>query len=68
MDKLVADGTTAELMGRDLTDKLVLLRSRGLPGGLFHSARTAYSRIAIGEYGQPAGVIVWSDVPALTVA
>ncbi len=63
----VGEGTPAELRGRDLTDKLVLLRSRGLPGGLFHSARTAYSRIAIGEYGRPAGVIVWSDVPNASV-
>ncbi len=63
----VGEGTPAELSGRDLTNKLVLLRSRGLPGGLFHSARTAYSRIAIGEHGLPAGVIVWSDVPNASV-
>ena len=59
----VGEGTPAELQGRDLEGKLVLLRSRGLPGGLFHSARTAYSRIVVGEYGNAAGVIVWSDVP-----
>ena len=62
----VGEGTQAELQGRDLTDKIVLLRSRGLPGGLFHSARTAYSRIVIGDYGMPKGVIVWSDVPNAT--
>jgi len=62
----VGEGTPAELNGRNLTDKLVLLRTRGLPGGLFHSARTAYSRIAIGDHGIPAGVIVWSDVPNAT--
>ena len=63
----VGEGTAAELNGRDLTDKIVLLRTRGLPGGLFHSARTAYSRIAIGEYGLPVGVVVWSDVPNASV-
>ena len=62
----VGEGTPAELQGRDLTDKIVLLRSRGLPGGLFHSARTAYSRIVIGDYGLPKGIIVWPDVPNAT--
>ena len=63
----VGEGTAAELNGRDLSGKIVLLRSRGLPGGLFHSARTAYSRIVIGSYGMPAGIIVWSDVPNASV-
>ena len=63
----VGEGTPAELSGRDLAGKIVLLRSRGLPGGLFHSARTAYSRIVIGEYGMPKGIIVWSDIPNSSV-
>lgn len=63
----VGEGTPSELRGRDLNGKIVLLRTRGLPGGLFHSARTAYSRLAIGEYGKPAGVVVWSDVPNASV-
>jgi len=63
----VGEGTPAELSGRSLENKIVLLRSRGLPGGLFHSARTAYSRIAIGDSGKPAGVIVWSDVPNASI-
>ncbi|MCX2980847.1 hypothetical protein EYC98_08155 [Halieaceae bacterium IMCC14734] len=62
----VGEGTAAELRGRDLAGKMVLLRSRGLPGALFHSARTAFSRIATGTYGEPAGVIMWSDVPNAT--
>ena len=45
----------------------MLLRTRGLPGGLFHSARTAYSRLAVGNYGKPAGVIVWSDIANASV-
>ena len=63
----VGEGTPAELSGRNLTNKIVLLRSRGLPGGLFHSARTAYSRIAVGDYGMPLGVVVWSDIPNASV-
>ena len=63
----VGEGTPAELSGRDLSGKIVLLRTRGLPGGLFHSARTAYSRLAVGNYGKPAGVIVWSDIPNASV-
>ncbi len=62
----VGEGSPSELHGRDLAGKMVLLRSRGLPGSLFHSARTAFSRIAIGTRGRPAGVIVWSDVPNAT--
>lgn len=59
----VGDGTAAELHGRDLTDKIVLLRGRTQPGALLSSARTAYSRVAAGDYGKPAGVVVWWDVP-----
>ncbi|MEE8305056.1 MAG: hypothetical protein V3S24_21765 [Candidatus Tectomicrobia bacterium] len=59
----VGDGTAAELRGRDLSGKIVLLRGRTLPSALLNSARTAYSRLATGIYGEPAGVIVWWDVP-----
>jgi len=62
----VGEGSPSELRGRDLAGKMVLLRSKGLPGALFHSARTAFSRIATGKYGKPAGVIMWSDVPNAT--
>lgn len=61
----VGDGTAAELQGRDLTDKIVLLRGRTQPSALMNSARTAYSRLAIGRYGVPAGVVVWWDVPGV---
>jgi hypothetical protein len=30
---------------------------------LLNSARTAYSRLATGDYGKPVGVVVWWDVP-----
>lgn len=59
----VGDGTAAELQGQNLTNKIVLLRGRTQPGALLSSARTAYSRIATGAYGQPAGIVVWWDVP-----
>lgn len=59
----VGDGTAAELSGRDLSGKLVLLRGRTQPSALLNSARTAYSRLATGDWGKPAGVIVWWDVP-----
>lgn len=59
----VGDGTAAELQGRDLGGKIVLLRGRTLPSALHNSARTAYSRLASGAFGKPAGVIVWWDVP-----
>jgi hypothetical protein len=59
----VGEGSAAELFGRDLTDKIVLLRARSFPGVLWHSARTAYSRIATGDYGKPQGVIAWWDIP-----
>jgi hypothetical protein len=59
----VGDGTAAELMGRNLTGKIVLLRGRTQPSALLNSARTAYSRLATGTYGLPAGVVVWWDVP-----
>ncbi len=59
----VGDGTAAELNGRDIQDKIVLLRGRTQPSALLNSARTAYSRLATGVYGKPAGVVVWWDVP-----
>lgn len=59
----VGDGTPAELQGRDLKDKIVLLRGRSNPGALLNSARTAYSRLATGRYGKPAGIVVWWEVP-----
>ena len=59
----VGDGTAAELTGRDLTDKIVLLRGRTLPSALLSTARTAYSRVASGRYGKADGIVVWWDVP-----
>ena len=59
----VGDGTAAELQGRDISGKIVLLRARTQPSALMNSARTAYSRLVAGEYGKPAGVVVWWDVP-----
>ncbi|MEP0203574.1 MAG: M28 family peptidase [Halioglobus sp.] len=59
----VGDGTAAELQGRNLSGKIVLLRGRTQPSALLNSARTAYSRLATGDYGKPAGVVVWWDVP-----
>jgi hypothetical protein len=59
----VGDGTAAELQGRNLKGKIVLLRGRTQPSALLNSARTAYSRLATGDYGVPAGVVVWWDVP-----
>lgn len=59
----VGDGTAAELQGRDLTEKILLLRGRTEPSALLNTARTAYSRLATGNYGMPAGVVVWWDVP-----
>ena len=59
----VGDGTAAELQGRDISGKIVLLRGRTQPSALMNSARTAYSRLVAGEYGKPAGVVVWWDVP-----
>jgi hypothetical protein len=59
----VGDGTAAELQGRDLSGKMVLLRGRTQPSALLNSARTAYSRLATGTYGKPTGVVVWWDVP-----
>ncbi len=59
----VGDGTAAELQGRDLNGKIVLLRGRTQRGALTHTARTAYSRVVAGRYGTPVGVIVWWDVP-----
>lgn len=60
----VGEGTAAELKGRDLNDKIVLLRATTAPGGaMYGTCRVAFSRLATGEYGMPAGVIVWWDVP-----
>lgn len=60
----VGEATDAELKGRDLTDKIVLLRSRAVPSGaMYSSARMGFSRIAIGTYGKPAGIIIWWDIP-----
>jgi len=59
----VGDGTAAELQGRDISGKIVLLRGRTQRGALTHTARTAYSRVVAGAYGVPAGVVVWWDVP-----
>lgn len=59
----VGEGTPAELKGRNLQNKIVLLRARGIGSFLFQSARVAFSRLAVGTYGMPAGVIVWADVP-----
>lgn len=59
----VGDGTAAELQGRNLQGKIVLLRGRTQPSALLSSTRTAYSRLAAGGYGMPAGVVVWWDVP-----
>ena len=59
----VGDGTAAELNGRDVSGKIVLLRGRTQPSALLNSARTAYSRLVSGAYGESAGVVVWWDVP-----
>ena len=59
----VGDGSAAELSGRELTNKIVLLRGRTLPSAMLSAARTAYSRVAAGRYGKAAGIIVWWDVP-----
>lgn len=61
----VGDGTASELSGRDLTDKIVMVRGRAESSALFSSVRIAYSRIATGRYGEPAGVIVWWAVPGV---
>ncbi len=62
----VGDGTAAELLGRDLTDKIVMIRGRAESSALFSSIRVAYSRVATGEYGKAAGVIVWWAVPGVS--
>lgn len=62
----VGDGTAAELSGRDLTDKIVMVRGRAESSALFSSVRIAYSRLATGRYGVPAGVIVWWAVPGVS--
>ncbi len=60
----VGDATAAELQGRDLQSKIVLMRGRTHPSVMINSARTAYSRVASGRYGMPAGVVVWWDIPS----
>ena len=59
----VGEGTEAELRGRDLTGRIVLLRARSYPGAHLSSARGAFSRLALGRHGMPAGVVVWWDIP-----
>ena len=59
----VGEGTAAELMGRDLSNKIILLRGSTLPSAMLSTARTAYSRVASGRYGKPDGIVVWWDVP-----
>lgn len=60
----VGQGTAAELCDRDLTGKIVLLQADFSGGGpMYSSARTAYSRIATGKYGMPAGIIAWWTLP-----
>ena len=61
----VGDATPAELRGRDLTGKIVLLRGRTQPSAILNNARTAYSRLVEGSYGRPVGVVVWWDVPGV---
>ena len=61
----VGDGTPAELAGRDLTGKIVMVRGRAESSALFSSVRIAYSRIATGEWGTPAGFIVWWQLPGV---
>ena len=62
----VGDGSAAELAGRDLTNKIVMLRGRAESSALFSSVRIAYSRLATGRHGVPAGVIVWWAVPGVS--
>lgn len=60
----VGQGTSAELQGRNLEGKIVLLQADFSAGGpMYSSARTAYSRIASGIYGNPAGLIAWWTLP-----
>ena len=61
----VGDGTLAELAGRDLTGKIVMVRGRAESSALFSSVRIAYSRIATGEWGTPTGFIVWWQLPGV---
>lgn len=61
----VGDGTAAELAGRDLTGKIVMVRGRAESSALFSSVRIAYSRIATGQWGEPAGFIVWWQIPGV---
>jgi hypothetical protein len=59
----VGEGSNTELRGRDLGGKLVLLRSRAFPSAHITTVRAAFSRLATGRFGRPAGVIVWWDAP-----
>lgn len=60
----VGQGTVAELKGRNLNGKIVLLQADFSAGGpMYSSARTAYSRIASGKYGMPLGLIAWWTLP-----
>ena len=59
----VGDGTASELQGRDLEGKVVLLRARVHPSALMNTARVAFARISTGQWGNPAGVVVWFDIP-----
>ncbi|MGF1735580.1 M28 family peptidase [Photobacterium satsumensis] len=61
----VGQGTASELQGRDLTGKVVLLRGSTYPSALMNSSRVAFSRLASGDFGMPAGVIVWWDTPGV---
>ena len=61
----VGDGTPAELAGRDLTGKIVMVRGRAESSALFSSVRIAYSRIATEQWGKPAGFIVWWQIPGV---
>jgi hypothetical protein len=54
-------GTVADLMGRDLDGKIVLISSKVFEGVHAHTARVAVSRIA--ARGDALGVIVALDLP-----
>ncbi|MGF1697990.1 hypothetical protein L4C54_20205 [Vibrio lamellibrachiae] len=60
----VGQGTAAELNGRNLDGKIVLLQCDFSAGGpMYSTGRTAYSRIAAGTYGAPAGIVAWWTLP-----
>ncbi len=62
----VGEGSDSELRGRNLNDKIVLLRGKTLPSAVLNSARVAFSRIATGKYGLPKAIIVWWDTPEVS--